>query len=139
MTNQKNDESEFSLESERAAPQALPELFKSRQDTAATFRRALATLGAIGNAAAVPLFDGRATQERIRDWKRGHRLPPAWAWGQIATLLEHRAHGLLKVAALCRSADVAPGRRNDIHIKEKARRLSRALQERETPKPQLNP
>jgi len=48
------------------------------------------------------LFGGRASTHTIRDWIRGRRKAPKWAWALVALEAEKRATAFLHVAELAK-------------------------------------
>jgi hypothetical protein len=76
------------------------------------FEAALARLGLAGtNGEVTALFDGRATWNQVRDWRRGRNRVPKWAWDYLGVLLDQHIVNTARIRASVRNPpDIAPGR-----------------------------
>ncbi len=75
------------------------------------FEAALARLGcAATHGEVTALFNGRATFNQIRDWRRGRARVPKWAWDYLGVLLDqHIMADSLVRASLANPPNIAPG------------------------------
>lgn len=76
------------------------------------FEAALLRLGLAGtNGEVTALFNGRATWNQVRDWRRGRNRVPQWAWDYLGVLLDqHIAASASVRASIRKPPNVAQGR-----------------------------
>ena len=99
------------------------------------FEAAIARLGCARNTCdIVALFNGRATWNQIRDWRRGRNRVPKWAWDYLAVLIDQCLVNDSRLrASLADPPDIAKGRGSHRNIAAWNARRAALITEKKKP------
>lgn len=99
------------------------------------FEAALLRLGLSGTVSEVTaLFNGRATWNQVRDWRRGRNRVPQWAWDHIGLLLDQKMQADSLVRERLRNPPlVAPGQGSHRNIAAWNARRAALIAEKKKP------